>query len=86
MIPQAVYLLCAVTSIACAAMLLRSYFELRTRLLLWSSLCFGGFAVNNALLFINLAVVPSMDLSMLRSLTALGAVSLLLVGLIWDYR
>ena len=47
---QLVYVLCALTSLACAILLLRGYFRTRVRLLLWSGLCFAGLALNNALL------------------------------------
>jgi hypothetical protein len=85
--PEAVYLLCAATSIACAILLLRGYQRQRTRLLLWSSLCFVLLALNNALLFIDLIIVPTgLDLSLWRSVTALSGVSVLLFGLIWESR
>lgn len=83
---EAVYLMCAATSLACAALLLRGYLHQRTRLLLWSSLCFASLAVNNALLFIDLIVVPAVDLSLWRGTTALLGVSLLLFGLVWESR
>lgn len=84
---EAVYILCAITSAACAAILLRGYLRQRTRLLLWSSLCFVLLAVNNALLFVDLILVPdAIDLSLWRSATALAGVSLLLFGLIWESR
>ena len=79
-----VYSLCAVTSIVCAGLLLRSYFRNRTRLLFWSSLCFLGLAVNNILLFVDLVLVPTIDLSMYRALSALAAIALLLFGLVWE--
>ena len=78
-----VYSLCAVTSLVCAGLLLRSYLRNRTQLLFWSSLCFLGLAVNNILLFIDLVLVPAVDLSMYRALSALLAMALLLFGLIW---
>ena len=37
-----VYALCALTSLACAVLLLRGYASSRVRLLLWSGLCFCG--------------------------------------------
>jgi hypothetical protein len=83
---EAVYLLCAGTSIACAVLLLRGYVRQRTRLLLWSSLCFVCLAINNALLFLDLIVVPTTDLSMWRAVTALLGISLLLFGLVWESR
>ena len=38
-----VYVLCLLTSLACAVLLLRSYRQTRIRLLLWSGLCFALF-------------------------------------------
>lgn len=81
---ESVYLLCAVTSLLCAGLLLRSYLNNRTQLLFWSSLCFLGLAVNNTLLFIDLVLVPAVDLSIYRALSALIAIALLLFGLIWQ--
>ncbi|MDQ3336653.1 MAG: DUF5985 family protein [Myxococcota bacterium] len=81
---EAVYLLCAITSIACAALLVRSYRKQRTRLLMWSALCFVGLAINNILMFVDLIVLPDLDMSLLRSGTALVAVVLLLIGLLWE--
>jgi hypothetical protein len=80
----AVYLLCMLTSAFCAVLLLREYRRSAARLLLWSSLSFTGWAINNALVFTDLVVLPSLDLSAARALVALGAISLLLYGLIWD--
>lgn len=81
---EVVYLLCAVTSIACAILLYRGYLQTRTRLLFWSSLCFAGLALNNVLLFVDLVVVPATDLSNLRGLVALAAMMILLFGLVWE--
>ena len=81
---EAVYLLCALTSVVCAALLVRSYVVHRTRLLMWSTACFVGMAFNNVLMFVDLVMVPEIDLSLLRSATALVAVSLLLIGLLWE--
>jgi hypothetical protein len=67
--------------------LLRGYRESRTRLLFWSSLCFAGLAVNDVLLFVDLAVMPtSIDLSVLRGVVALVALALLMIGLVWEQR
>lgn len=81
---ETVYILSAMTSLACALMLFRGYLRSQTRFLLWSSLCFIGLTLNNFLLFIDLVIVPQTDLSMWRSMTALGGLALLLYGLIWD--
>jgi uncharacterized membrane protein YphA (DoxX/SURF4 family) len=82
----AVYILCTLTSVLCAVLLLRGYAEKKVRLLLWGGLCFTGLAVHNTLLFVDLIVLPEHDLSIPRELTALFGVALLLYGLIWDTR
>ncbi|MGE0400099.1 MAG: DUF5985 family protein [Kofleriaceae bacterium] len=83
---EIVYLLCGVTSLFCAFLLVRSYRVQRTRLLLWSSLCFVGLAANNAILVVDLMVVPSIDLSLARTIVAFAAVLALLGGLIWESK
>ena len=72
---EAIYLLCALTSLAAAAMLLRHYQRRKTRLLLWSFVAFVGLAANNVLVYVDLAVFPGFDLSLPRS--AVGAVAML---------
>lgn len=81
-----VYALCALTSAACAILLLRGYAQSHFRLLLWSGLCFTGFALNNTLLFIDKRVVPNVDLSVWRTLPVLVGIALLLYGFIWDTK
>lgn len=83
---ELVYFSCGATSLGCAVLLFLSYRRVRTRLLLWSSLGFVGLAINNALLFLDLVIIPDGDLSLLRSSTALVALSTILFGLIWDSR
>ncbi len=80
----AVYILCVMTSTFCATLLLREYLRTQARLLFWSSLAFAAFALNNALVFMDLVVLTAVDLSLLRATAALLAVVLLLYGLIWD--
>lgn len=81
-----VYALCALTSLACAVLLLRGYLRSRARLLLWSGLCFAGLAANNVILLVDKRVVPAVDLSLWRSLPALAGVAVLLYGLVWETR
>jgi hypothetical protein len=83
---EAVYVLCALASIACAALLLRGYLASRTRLLFWSSLCFFGLALNNVLLFVDLVLIRDVDLTLARAGTALVALMVLVFGLIWESR
>jgi hypothetical protein len=72
------------TTILCAALLLRAYQNVRKRLLLWSGLCFCGLAMQNLALVLDLAVFPMTDLRIARIVPALFAIALLLFGLIWE--
>jgi hypothetical protein len=81
-----VYILCAAASSLCAYLLYRGYRSAHTHLLFWSSLCFAGLALNNLLLLVDLYLVPSVDLFMLRTVIALAAMTVLIYGLIWDTR
>jgi hydrogenase/urease accessory protein HupE len=79
-----VYVLCALTSFACAVFLLRAYAERRVRLLFWSGLSFVGFALGNLFLVIDTMMVPTTDLALFRSLPVLGGLLVLIYGLVWD--
>ena len=86
MMAEVVYILCAATSTFCAILLFRSYRNQRSRLLLLSTLCFLGLAINSILLFLDLAVLPDIDLRLARTLTAFVSVLVFLLGLIWEAR
>lgn len=79
-----IYLLCAATSIVCAVLLYRGWRRTRARLLLWSTVCFAGLALNNVLLVVDTRVVPQVDLAIVRVLPAVIGAAALLYGLIWD--
>jgi len=79
-----VYILAAFTSAACALLLLRGFLKGRKKLLLWSGLCFTALAVSNVLVFLDLVVIPDVDLYRLRLVTALVGMLMLLYGLIWE--
>ena len=81
---SAVYALCALTSVSCAVLLFRGYRRSGVRLLLWSGICFVGLALNNILLFIDVRVVPDVDLSLWRTIPAVAGVLALLYGLVWE--
>lgn len=81
---QTVYALCALTALACAWLLLRSYAAHRSRLLLWSGLCFVGLTANNVLLVLDRVVFPDTDLALLRHVTSLVAMLLLVYGLLLE--
>ena len=83
--PALVYLLCLLTSVGCATLLVRSWRRTRTRLLLWSAACFLLLALNNLLLVVDLVLVPeAISLVAFRHATALAAVGVLLYGFIWE--
>lgn len=79
-----IYLLCMLTSIACAWLLLSHWQRSRYRLLLWSGVCFVGLALNNLTLVIDKLVLPDIDLSIWRTSLALLAMLVLIYGLIWE--
>ena len=81
-----VNILCAGTSLLCALMLLRSFAKQRVRLLLWSGLCFIGLTIENVILYVDVFIVPDVDLSLWRKLPSLFALVILLFGLIWDTK
>lgn len=81
---ETVYLLATLMSAACALLLLRGYLRSGTRLLIWSSFCFWGLCLNNALLFTDLIVLPNTDLSVARIVPAVIGVALLCYGLITE--
>lgn len=83
---EIVYTLCALTSLACAALLYRRFRQTRMPLLFWSALCFAGLALNNALLLVDLYVFPQIDLFVLRTGAALVGTVALLWGLIWNLK
>jgi len=82
--PAIVYILCFLTSAACAWLLGRSYSSNGTKLLLWSSVCFVFLAANNLALILDLVVFPSLDLRTTRLLLALAAVICLIWGFVWE--
>jgi hypothetical protein len=84
MIAPVVYILCMITSLGCAVMLLKSYRQRGVGILLWSGLCFIGFALNNALLLVDYGIGGLADLSVIRTIPAFVGVSLLLYGLITE--
>lgn len=79
-----IYMLGCLTTTCCAVLLLRYYARVRHKLLLWSGLCFVGLAVSNLLIFVDLVLLPNVDLYFARLLTAALAMLLLLYGLIWE--
>ena len=83
--PEAVYILCALTSIVCAVLLYRGYRANRTRLLFWASVCFAFLALNNVILYFDLVILPpQIDLFWYRNAAALIGMLALVFGLTWE--
>ena len=79
-----VYLLCTATSGICALLLLRAWLQSRQPLLVWSALCFLLLTVNNVLVFVDLVLLPNLDLTLIRFATSLTAAAVLLYGFVWS--
>lgn len=84
MLANVIFILCAITSAICAALLLRGYGQSRARLLFWSGLCFVGLCLNNIMLIVDVRLSPDFDLSMWRTIPAVIGVALLIYGLVWE--
>lgn len=84
--PGIVYLLCAATALLCAVLLFRGYARTRVRLLFWSGLCFTGLMIDNMLLYVDIFVVPDVNLEIWRMIPGLLAIMLLVYGLVWDSK
>lgn len=84
--PAIVYVLCLLTSVACAALLVRSYRRTRSALLMWSAICFSLLALNNLFVVLDMVLLSSVDLSWPRQLSGFAAVGVLLYGFIWEVQ
>lgn len=76
--------LCALTALACTFLLARGYLQTRFKLLMWSALCFAGLTANNVLLLLDKTVFAEVDLSTERLVVALGAMLMLVFGLVME--
>jgi hypothetical protein len=85
-VTEVVYLLCAATCLLCAVLLFRGYARSKVRLLFWSGLCFLGLMLDNIVLYVDVVVVPDVDLIIWRKVPGLVATMLLLFGLIWESK
>ena len=79
-----IYSLCALTSLACAWLLLASYRRTGHRLLFWSGWSFVAMTVNNLFLVLDKIVFPDAYLLPVRLVSALVSMLLLLYGLIYE--
>lgn len=84
LVPALVYVLCLLTSVACAVLLTRSFLRERSRHLAWIAGGFAALAANNLLLVADLVVFPTVDLWIIRQVALAICVGVLLFGLIWE--
>jgi hypothetical protein len=84
MFQLAVNSLGTVTVGLCALLLLRAYFKVRQRLLMWCGLCFAGLTIANTLLVVNHLVFTDVDLYRYRLAAAAIAMLLMVYGLIFE--
>lgn len=82
--PTLVYTLCLAASVLCAALLLQTWRQTRSRLLFWTALGFGCLAVNNLFLVADLVLFPDIELWPGRLIPSVAAVAVLLYGFIWE--
>lgn len=80
------YLLCIATALVCCILLARGYRQSGARMLFWGALCFATLALENLVLFFDLILLPTVNLSAIRVALDLIAVIFLLYGLIWHEK
>jgi hypothetical protein len=56
------------------------------RLLFWAGLCFAGLMLDNIILYVDVVVVPDVDLAVWRKLPGMLALMLLVYGLVWESK
>jgi hypothetical protein len=71
-------------ALACSVLLYRGYRRTGARLLWWSAICFFGLSLENVVLFIDLNIVPQVDLILVRQSIAAAAIASLTFGLVWE--
>jgi hypothetical protein len=81
---EATYVICTLTSLASALLMMRSVRGPGGRLLFWGAVFFLGMAVNNIALFAN--TLTDADWSVVPNVIMLVSVAALLYGLIWDVK
>ena len=79
-----IYVLGVLVTGASSVLLMSAYGRVGRRFLLWSALCFAGLAVSNAILVVDLVLLPQVNLYVWRLAVAAVAMSLLVYGLVWE--
>lgn len=82
----AIYALCALAALLCAVLLGLGARRARSRMLVWSAICFALFAAANVVLVLDYVVFPGLALWPVRQGLSLLAVGSLVYGLIVEER
>lgn len=82
--PVWVYGLCLATSVLCATLLLRAWWQSRMAILLWTAISFVFLALNNLALVADMIFFPAASLWLWRFIPSLLALCVLLYGFIWE--
>lgn len=83
---ETVYVLSALTSVACGVLLWRGWRRTATPLLWWSAWCFLFLALNSILVVVDLVLVLHRDLALIRALAAFVGLAILAVALVGEDR
>ncbi len=81
---KVVYILCSITSCACAILLFKGYLRSGMRLLLWSTLCFACLFLGNILVYLDLVIFPDFDFLISRNSATLAGLCVLIYGMIQE--
>lgn len=83
---EIVYLCCSIVSGTCAVLLFKNYLRVHARILLWISLSFALFTVNNIFVFVDIVVFPEIDMSgaLVRHILLCLSALTMIVGLTWE--
>ena len=82
-----IYVLCSITALICAVMLLLGSRRTGSRMLFWSGMCFACLAFTNLVVVVHaMDLFPHENFSTLRLGSALVALMLLLYGLIFEEK
>jgi hypothetical protein len=79
-----IYVLCLLTATGCFLLLVRGFFRSRTRLLLWTGVCFGFLALHSLAVVVELVFLPGANLQLLRHGASLLAASTLAFSVVWE--
>jgi hypothetical protein len=83
---EVTYVLNTLVCLFCTGMLFAAWRRGGGRLIFLSMACFALLTLNNGLIFVDVLVVPDVDLGVLRAASALAGFGVLLFGLIWEAR